>query len=251
MEDGHAQDVLKQICHENSIHHLAYASVSSWYDDPLVSSRIPKGKRPDDILPGAKSVIVIGVPIQYTILKTAPSIYYRSLYNVVNDLLDNVSERMTLELMNMGYESLYIPRDGYRGVEGLRNNPESFFSHRHAAYLAGMGTFGWNNMLLTPDYGPRMRFTSVITTIELPYGKPMDDDLCLKCGRCTRVCPASAVPREDYPRGTTDKMSCVGISTELARKGISPCGRCITECPVGKDNKTEPKREATEAIRRI
>ena len=244
-------DVFRLYCNGGGIRHVGYAPVSAWYDDPLVSSRIPEGSRPDDILPGAKSVMVIGVPIPLTIVETAPSIYYRSLYDVSNNHLDMNAYRISLELMGYGYEALFVPRDGYRGAEGLRNKPESFFSHRHAAYLAGMGAFGWNNMLLTPEYGPRMRFTSIITTAEFEYGEPIKEDLCIRCGRCTRACPASAVAGTDYPAGITKKGDCVELSTDLAKRGISPCGRCIAVCPVGRDPKTVSTDVAIGYIRSI
>ena len=31
------------------------------------------------------------------------------------------------------------------------------FSHKHAALAAGMGTFGWSNLFLTPEFGARVR----------------------------------------------------------------------------------------------
>ena len=37
------------------------------------------------------------------------------------------------------------------------------FSHRHAATRAGLGEFGYNNIVLTPQFGPRQRFNSIIT----------------------------------------------------------------------------------------
>ena len=60
-----------------------------------------------------------------------------------------------------------FPGDGYFGIKALLKNPVAFFSHRHAAFLAGLGNFGVNNMLLTPEYGPRVRFGSVFTSAEL------------------------------------------------------------------------------------
>lgn len=57
---------------------------------------------------------------------------------------------------------------------------------RHAPYLAGLGSFGVNNVLLTPEFGPRVRFASVFTTAEFPPDPVIDADLCT---RCIAVCP--------------------------------------------------------------
>ncbi len=240
---------LKDVARSMGIIDVGVASVNGWLTDPMVSVRIKEGHRPTDLMPDAHSVIVIGIPVQDTILDTAPSIYYSHLYGVVNDLLDHASERLTLELNALGFRAVYVPRDGYAGLSGLRDKPESFFSHRHAAYLAGMGTFGWNNMLLTEKYGPRIRFASIITSAELPYGEVMTDDLCIGCRKCTRNCPVSAVGSSSYPTDITKKDSCTEEAARLAQYGKSPCGRCIAVCPVGRNKGVPPTDSAVDVIR--
>lgn len=230
---------------------ISVASASAWDSNPLVSSRIGSSSRPAALMDSAKSVIVIGIPIQKAIIDTAPSIYYHSLYDTVNAMLDHAGERIALELGILGHDAVYVPRDGYHGIKGLQNDPSAFFSHRHAAYLAGMGTFGYNNMILTEKYGPRIRFTSIITSAELTPKKPMSKELCVKCKKCTKACPGEALGNLPYPNAITLKEKCVAVSTELAAKGISPCGRCIAICPVGKDYGSGlPSEEAKANIRK-
>lgn len=212
---------------------FSVADASAWDADPLVSGLIPEAQRPKAIMPSAESVIVIWAPVSQTILHTAPSLYYREHYRTLNALLDITAQRIASMLSSEGYDAAYVPRDGYHGIAGLKKDPSSFFSHRHAAYLAGLGTFGINNTLLTERHGPRVRLASVITSADLPRGKPMEKSLCIGCMKCVRECPAEALSGEAYPGGM-DKPLCVGRSDELNREGISPCGRCITICPVGK-----------------
>ena len=250
MDDIELLESVRVIARGMGVVDVSVASADSWETDGLVSGIVGEGHRPKDIMPDARSVIVIGVPVQRTIVDTAPSIYYNHLYGVVNALLDQVSERIALELNIRGHRAIYVPRDGYHGIAGLRDIPKSFFSHRHAAYLAGMGTFGWNNMVLTERYGPRIRFSSVITSAELPSSEPLGRELCVRCGRCTRECPASAVADGDYPDHITLKTLCVDKSAELAQVGRSPCGRCIAVCPVGADRGPSPTDKAVETIRR-
>lgn len=240
---------IREVARDNGIVDVGVADASAWLTDPLVSERIPVGGRPTDIMPDARSVIVIGIPLQNTILDTAPSIYYNHLYSVVNNMLDQVGERISLELLALGHHAVYVPRDGYHGINGLKQSQTAFFSHRHSAYLAGLGTFGYNNMLLTERNGPRIRFTSIITDAELPHETPMEGQLCIGCRRCTRECPANAVPDRHYPAGHVDTGLCLGNSEKLAREGISPCGRCIAVCPVGKDLIESPTTESIELIR--
>jgi len=228
---------------------IGTADAGAWDNDALVSKMIPRDERPKALMNGARSVIVIGIPTQRTILATAPSAYYTEHYRTLNSMLDHAAQRIAMELNILGYDAMFVSRDGYQGIEGLRKDPSSFFSHRHSAYLAGLGTFGMNNMLLTEKNGPRIRFTSVITTAELRCGRPMKKQLCTKCMRCTNECPENAVPSGAYPESITDKRKCVEYSAILRSKGCSPCGRCIFVCPVGND--TDGPLPTDDAIRHI
>jgi len=229
---------------------IGIASAEAWDDDALVSKIIPKDERPKALMRNSRSVIVIGIPTQRAILATAPSVYYSEHYKTINSMLDHAAQRIAMELNIIGYDSMYISRDGYQGIEGLRKDPSSFFSHRHSAYLAGLGTFGVNNMLLTKKNGPRIRFTSVITTAELNYNGPMKTQLCIKCMRCRKECPDDAVASGMYPNNITDKKRCVERSATLRSEGRSPCGRCIYVCPVGTDvNDNIPTDDAVRHVR--
>jgi epoxyqueuosine reductase QueG len=213
---------------------VGFADADAWDTDELVSKAVPECGRPSALMRNARSVIVLGIPVQRAIIATSPSTYYAEHYRTVNSMLDHAAQRIVMELRILGYPSIYVPRDGYRGIEGLRKDPSSFFSHRHSAYLAGMGTFGINSMIITKKNGPRIRFVSVITTAELPYGKPSEDHDCGWCMRCKDECPAKAA---GYPEEMTDVQRCVEYSAKLKEKGISPCGRCIFVCPMGDDAK--------------
>ncbi len=79
-----------------------------------------------------------------------------------------------------------------------------FFSQRHAAIRAGLGEFGFNNIVLTPEFGPRVRFVSVITEAELEPDPLITKKICLreKCGGingpiCLRRCTAGAIQLRD------------------------------------------------------
>jgi epoxyqueuosine reductase len=70
---------------------------------------------------------------------------------------------------------------------------------RLGAVAAGLGTLGLNRMLLTPQFGPRLFLTGIITDLSLAFDSPLDDELCPGlegCGRCAAVCPAAAIPLE-------------------------------------------------------
>jgi epoxyqueuosine reductase len=225
---------LLERCERMEIPLVGVAGVERWLNPPF-KPWMPEEFYPQSIYPEARSVIVIGLPVTLPALETSPSILYRELYMTVNGLLDQYTYRLANFLSEKGYPSLFVPRDGYGSIKVLMDNPIAFFSHRHAAYLAGLGTFGISNMVLTPRYGPRVRFGSILTAAELPPDPLMERDLCTRCMRCVDMCPSKALRREGYPEGLTNKKSCAAYSAELNEHYISPCGICIKVCPVGED----------------
>jgi epoxyqueuosine reductase QueG len=232
-----SEDVRRQvrkICTELGIPLVGFASAGRW-DEPLFEPWVPESFRPRAIFPETKSVIVIGLPVSLPVLESAPSIWYHELYRTVNTLLDQAGYRIASALTAEGSPSVWIPRDGYGSISVLIDRPVAFFSHRHAAFLAGLGNFGMNNTILTPEFGPRVRFASILTTAEIEPDPVLIKPLCIQCRRCVEACPVHALDGRDYPAGLTDKKTCATRSEALAKRFISPCGICIKVCPVGED----------------
>ncbi|MBR5999052.1 MAG: epoxyqueuosine reductase [Candidatus Methanomethylophilaceae archaeon] len=244
------KDEIIGIARSIGITDVGFADTGLWSRDPIVSKRIGTKNRPDSVMQGARTAIVMGIPIPHTTLMTAPSIAYNQMYRNVNSMLDIAAQRISMELMARGYQAMPIPRDGYHGIEGLRDTASAFFSHRHAAYLAGLGTFGVNNIIITPRNGPRIRWVTVLTDASIEGDGPMKEEVCIHCNRCVSACPQKALSPGNYPEIITDKTKCIDRSEMLARKGISPCGLCIAVCPVGlpKDSSPGPTDEAKAEI---
>lgn len=226
---------------------FGFADADSWASETVYT--VSPDFYPTALFPDTKTVIVIGVPVLLPIIDTAPSVFYSEQYHVLNAHLDAEALKFSGFLNKSGMPAIPIPRDGYAGLAALQKDPKSAFSHKHAAYHAGLGVFGRNNILLTPEYGPRIRWTSVLTAA-LPeeLGIPKENakkiggmkkkKLCTDCMVCVRFCPAEAVPdnkKETYPAVRIDKMKCVGCNAALGTKGTAPCGACIKVCPIGGD----------------
>jgi len=233
---------------------FGFADVCSWETEKQYT--VPLEFHPKSVYPNAKTAIVIGVPVILPILETTPSVFYNEHYHVLNAHLD--SEALQLSFYLNEHESLAfpIPRDGYAGSAALKKDPTAAFSHKHAAYHAGLGTFGRNNTLLTPKYGPRIRFTTILTSATFEdLGVPGETagqiqemkkkQLCIECMACARFCPSEVVSKDKekpYPVSRIDKRKCTAYSSMLGEKGISPCGVCIKVCPVGEDRKNFNRR---------
>jgi epoxyqueuosine reductase len=241
MSDAIRQLVLNK-CADLDIPLVGFAPAERW-DVPLFEPWVPEEFRPRAIFPETKTVIVIGLAVSLPVVDTAPSLWYHELYRTVNTLLDQAGYRIASALTAAEHPSVWIPRDGYGSISVLKERPVAFFSHRHAAFLAGLGNFGVNNSLLTPEFGPRVRFTSILTAAEIDPDPVLETPLCIRCQRCVRACPVKALDGRDYPCGLTDKKTCATRSEALANRFISPCGLCIRVCPVGGDRKRFGREE--------
>jgi epoxyqueuosine reductase QueG len=233
-------------CKELGIKLVGFAPVERWENPPenlpnKFNEWIPRDYWPQSIYPEAKTVIVIGLPVPLPIIETAPSIYYHELYNTINNLLDQKAYEIATYLTSKGYPSINLPRDAYSDIDEIIKKPFAFFSHKHAAYLAGLGSFGQNNVLLTPQYGPRVRFTSIFTTAKIKPDPLKNIDYCTHCNKCAVNCPVGAIPSENTSTENiqpVNKILCAKHSKKLREKNIAPCGICIKNCPVGDDRET-------------
>lgn len=207
----------------------------------------PPGWRPTDILPGAASVVVMGIRLgagvrlmqTRTRTESTPTaklgvwVYQVFGYNILNDKLNAAAYAVTKVLEGLGYVTVPTPASPPYDPKEL----VGIFSHRHAAVAAGLGEFGWNKMVLLPGAGPQVRLVSVITEAALDpspmYGGP---PLCdpVVCGRvCVEVCPTRALGDAE-----TVQFNIGGRTFEHAqfdkRKCLSaPCGACFILCPAG------------------
>ncbi|MBC8229099.1 4Fe-4S binding protein [bacterium] len=65
-----------------------------------------------------------------------------------------------------------------------------------------------------------MWLTSIITDKELPFGEPLSEEICTKCGKCVDVCPSGALDGE----GWKNVYRCATYGC---------CGSCVAICPIG------------------
>ena len=105
-----------------------------------------------------------------------------------------------------------------------------------------MGEFGLSNLVVTPEFGPRVRFMSVITKAELEPDPLITEKTCLrkKCSLCVKNCGVKGLtPLEDLDEDVIFiNMPSVVNKEACYRKdsyGAICWGTCIDVCPVGKD----------------
>lgn len=196
----------------------------------------PSGHKPSDLLPGAKSVIVLSLDCFDTITgRLSPTrrvgeVSFRDIYNVhqgsVYGQLDDFAYQVGRFLVRKGYRVVTIPSSGATDNRNLM----AVFSHKHAAAAAGLGTLGLNGLVVTPAHGQRARFVSVITDAPLSPDASLKGSLCpTGCDICIKNCPSGAlqmpIAGKPYSR---DAFKCCSFYG-----GSGGCGICMASCPVG------------------
>jgi len=231
--DGQAlKDDVIRFCKDEGADLVGFAPVERWDE----SDEVPPEFRPRAIFPAARTVIVIGMSMPLPVVETTPSALHKELYDTTNHQLDALAVALTRLLNRQGYASFPFTRDTYTSMRALREHNMAAFGHVPAAKYAGLGTIGMNQCVLTPEFGPRVRFVSVFTAAELPADPLQPKELCIKCEACAALCPAQAIlPREDRVRGDFDKTACLERTEDLVKKRCYPCGICTKVCPIGKD----------------
>jgi epoxyqueuosine reductase len=182
--------------------------------------------RPIDLLPDVKTIVVASLHIPDGALEAQRAGITNYSYNMfgyayLNREMDFVAYRITRFLERQGYQALPIPARGMHYWEKKKYHGP--FSFRHAAVAAGLGTFGWSGIVLTPEFGSRQRFIAVLTDAPLTPDRQREDDdnPCQKCYECVKNCPAGAVTKKPW--------SCV-IGGKTHTYGVVEPDRCYWVC---------------------
>lgn len=173
-------------------------------------------------------------------VENGPTLTYAYHYRTTNQLLDSIAHKVSNFIQSQGYWSLPIPASQTLDTEHLKG----LISHKMVATRAGLGWIGKNALLVTPQYGPRVRLVSVLTGAPLEKSpKPISESKCGKCSLCVKACPAGALKGRSWRLGTKrEDLIDVNLCQETIKRnrkifGESICGVCISVCPVGENRK--------------
>ena len=230
----------------------------------------PPGHGPLELLPTAKSVVVGGVRIpdpvvdydKYHLKMTEMSTdlgiranienFYMQMGHFVEDMMLNIAATKLANYLeiNHGLRSLPAVNAQHTGLgHPVMEAPLGFFSQRHAAVRAGLGEFGFSGLVITPQFGPRVRYVSIITEADIEPDPLLTEPVCMrgKCGgdnepKCQIKCVKGALVMHpgvdiddifiDIPV-SLDRPKCISMSEEDPGIGCTFVGTCMRECPVG------------------
>ena len=224
------KDKINKICKDNTTLH-GFASIEDYQN--YVS----------DDLKGYSHAIVIGIKIPYEIMENIITfegeLEYRDAYTRINNKLNGITKKLEEIIKNEGFKAKsvnasYILPDGKLHGE---------LSHKMIANLAGLGWIGKSCLLITPQYGPRIRWATVLTDYNLEVKNNPTSPQCGTCRLCVDICPSHAFNdvefRPEDPRSVRyDAFKCSGYFDKLEKmKRPRLCGLCVKVCPWGTGNR--------------
>ena len=223
---------------------------------------------PERISKHVKSVIVIVQHIPVAAFRAKQNVCVQYIDMLVLRRMDRIAYNLAQALEDRGHPTFVTAAQetdwNYKRASYGR------LSTRHLGIEAGLGTFGLEVNILTPEYGPRVYLTGILTELELEGDAPITEQVCIgeSCSRCLYSCPSDAVRHFGIDKrlcsteaqefgfgqitGHVDKMldaplerrkemvkgqDVFGFWQGLLRVvgSFGDCPRCLAVCPVGND----------------
>lgn len=249
-------DFIKKYSHERHLQTVfgsplvGFADANSDYFKSIKAVTNEKHALPGDILPNASLVISYYIPFTKELAESNDSKVdctdagsgfehcsdrWACAYIELNTLMAELNIALAAFVRSKGYDAAVV-------TDATKFDPSilmSYWSQRHIAYAAGLGTFGMNNMLISKK-GCCGRYNSIVTAIPtsvITPDAPLAEERCLfkkngSCGVCMRRCPIHALsPDPDSDKAPLFKRSsCYESCLKNAAKypGADVCGKCVT-----------------------
>jgi len=184
---------------------------------------------PGDMVSADTNVIVMGHAMNHDLVATYPSALAGAATGIEYSHEAAIVVQLVTYIRNLGYNAY-----------GSMNDTALVIPY---AIKAGLGEYGRNQMVITPEFGPRVRFSKIFTDMPLVHTKPSLKgvrEFCEICTKCADACPPKALPygppSENAPNSSTikgvkkwsaDCEKCFGYWAAMG----TDCAICMRVCP--------------------
>ena len=188
---------------------------------------------------GLTSVIVLGHQMDKELVQTYPS----ALGGAATGREYSHEAAIVMQV------AAYIRNLGYQAVASMNDTGLVI----PMAIQAGLGEYARNQLVITPEFGPRLRFSKIFTDMPLEADKPKRPGVakfCDICTKCVDACPVKALPSGRPKTGgglssikgvrkwTSDAEKCFSFWATLS----TDCAICMRVCPFNRDFSTWSQR---------
>jgi len=226
----------------------------------------PPGHRPEDLLPGAESLICFGIPIPQAVYRM-PAYGLETIWRSQNThyrRLDTLSLRIATLLEESGARA--VPTYGCMPL-GVNQKGVivGYLNQIRMAEVTGIGIIGRNGLLLHSHYGARLMLGGILTTVSLPelhYPELQEPGCPPDCRICADACPVNAIMADQKKvkimrclsyTARTPLMSRIKFAvlsafnpqdaarymsiTSFDEHTFHICSQCVALCPYGNERK--------------
>jgi reductive dehalogenase len=132
--------------------------------------------------PGIKYAVVMAIETNYEFVRHAPTAKASAAAGLGYSKMAFLSPSMAKFIAMLGYKAIACGNDTALSIP--------------LAVDAGLGQLGRQGVLITPEFGPRVRLCKVLTDLPLVPTRPIDfglTEFCGTCEKCAEYCPSQAV----------------------------------------------------------
>ncbi len=192
------KEAIKSKAYELGADLVGIGSVDRCWAAPVMMS-------PQGVFPGSKSVVVMALHHPDACIEIGGESHPQNIgpYSVqylMNSRLDEMSYKMACFIEDMGYGAIPIASSNiwrYNSYKSLNAVFAPDVSNIYMAVTAGLADMGYSGIAITPEYGARNRFVTVITDLEMePDPLIPPGTVCDKCMLCRKHCPSAALSKE-------------------------------------------------------
>ena len=193
---------------------------------------------PERISPYCKSVIVLAQRIPAGAFRCKSNVPVQYIDMLVLRKMDKVAYRLAEELEDAGHPSFVTAAQETDWK--LKRASYGRLSTRHLGVEAGLGTLGLEVNILTPEFGPRVYLTGILTELELEPDRPLTEQVCIgeSCSRCLHACPVDAVLHFGI-----DKRACATEAQEFGFSTILQFFERFIDLPLAEKEKLARSRD--------
>jgi len=191
------------------------------------------GKVAENTIPDEfRYAIAIAVEMDYEAIRCSPAAPASAATGLGYSKMAYVAGMLALYIRGLGYQAIPCGNDTACSIP--------------IAIDAGLGEIARNGLLITPEYGPRVRLAKVLTDLPLHPDRPIEFgvwDFCRICKKCAKKCPSRSIMdgepteaihnisnREGVRAWHINAETCLSF---WARNGTD-CSNCIRVCPFNK-----------------
>jgi epoxyqueuosine reductase len=223
-------------------------------DDPLYMQLKeivgPEHLSPQDIFSRSKTVLSFFIPFSKEVVlsnrkQRSVSTLWAESYLKANALIGEISEKLITYLEGKGIAAATVRATHNFDEKTLKCS----WSHRSAAYIAGLGKFGVNRMLIT-QIGSAGRYGTVFISHQIPADTRPEKEYCIyyqkgSCLVCVKSCPVNALDRDSF-----DRLKCYDRLLENSQQftalgNCDVCGKCATAGPCAIIDSEKMRRQTT------